>query len=245
MKKIIVGISGSMIFDEGGNMPGYERAYVNNDYVQAVVRAGGIPYIIPMVSDEEVIKEQILNVDALILSGGQDVDPLFYGEEPKRNLGGILPQRDIFDMSLINFAMEKKIPILGICRGEQILNVANGGTLYQDLAYIPDSYIKHNQQRLPHTPTHTIIIDENSELGKILGKEAVVNSFHHLAIKDVAPGFKMIAHAKDGVVEGIEKIDEHFIMAVQFHPEMLSEFYPKMQKIFDRLVEEAKIRKDK
>lgn len=76
MKKIIVGISGSMIFDEGGNMPGYERAYVNNDYVQAVVRAGGIPYIIPMVSDEEVIKEQILNVDALILSGGQDVDQI-------------------------------------------------------------------------------------------------------------------------------------------------------------------------
>ena len=96
--------------------PGYERAYVNNDYVQSVVRAGGIPYIIPMVYDDEVIREQISHVDGVIMSGGHDVNPLLYGEEPRQELGGIMPRRDTFDMKLIRNTIEMNKPLVGICR---------------------------------------------------------------------------------------------------------------------------------
>ncbi|WP_426711260.1 gamma-glutamyl-gamma-aminobutyrate hydrolase family protein [Cetobacterium sp. SF1] len=240
MKKPIIGISGSLIIDEGGMFPGYERAYVNNDYVQSVVRAGGIPYIIPMVYDDEVIKAQIENIDGLIMSGGHDVNPMLYGEEPCKELGGIMPRRDKFDMLLIKNALELKKPILGICRGEQILNVASGGSLYQDLKFIEGSYIKHNQGHLPDYPTHTITIKQDSKLYSILGEETLVNSFHHLAVKTVAPGFKAVAYSKDGVIEAIEKDGDLFVMGVQWHPEMLSASYENMQKLFIKLIEEAK-----
>ena len=114
MSKPIIGISGSIIIDGSGNFPGYRRSYVNEDYVKSVIKNGGIPYIIPMNSSEEVIKEQIQNVDGLILSGGHDVTPRFYNQEPHKNLGGILPERDVFDFNLVKFAIEKNIPILGI-----------------------------------------------------------------------------------------------------------------------------------
>ncbi len=240
MKKPIIGISGSLIIDEGGMFPGYERAYVNNDYVQSVVRAGGIPYVIPLVYDDEVIKAQIEHIDGLIMSGGHDVNPMLYEEEPCKELGEILPKRDKFDMLLIKNALELKKPILGICRGEQILNVANGGSLYQDLKFIEGSYIKHNQGRLPYYPTHTITIKQDSKLYSILGEEVLVNSFHHLAVKTVAPGFKAVAHSKDGVIEAIEKNGDLFVVGVQWHPEMLSASYETMQKLFTKLIEEAK-----
>ncbi len=240
MRKPIIGISGSLITDEGGMIPGYERVSLSNDYVQSVVRAGGIPYIIPVVYDDEVIKAQIKNVDGLIMSGGQDVDPMLYGEEPCKELGRLMPKRDKFDICVIKNAIELKKPILGICRGEQILNVANGGSLYQDLKFIEGSYIKHNQGHLPDHPTHTVTIEENSKLYSIFGKEIIVNSFHHLAVKAVAPGFKAVAYSKDGVVEAIERDGDLFVVGVQWHPEMLSASYENMQKIFTKLIEEAK-----
>lgn len=239
MKKPIIGISGSILTDGSGSFASYERAYVNDDYVQAVVRAGGIPYIIPIVPSEDVIKAQVENVDAIIMSGGQDVNPLLYGEEPKPELGGLLPKRDTFDMALIKTALEMKKPILGICRGEQILNVTMGGTLYQDLKYIPGWFVKHNQQNLPDFPTHSVEVEKDSKLAEIIGTENYVNSFHHLAIKDVAPGFKVVARAKDGVIEGIEKEGDLFVLAVQWHPEMLAKKHKAMQDIFDRLIKEA------
>lgn len=240
MKKPIIGISGSLIIDQGGMFPGYERAYVNDDYVQSVVRAGGVPYIIPMVYDDEVIKAQAEAIDALIMSGGHDVNPMLYGEEPCKELGGLLPKRDTFDMALIKAVMELGKPILGICRGEQILNVVNGGSLYQDLKFAEGSYIKHNQGQLPNFATHTVTVKEGSKLHEILGSETLVNSFHHLAVKTVAPGFKAVAYSKDGIVEAIEKEGDIFVMGLQWHPEMLSKDYSNMAKVFERLIEEAK-----
>lgn len=238
-RKPIIGISGSLIIDQGGMFPGYERAYVNDDYVQSVVRSGGVPYIVPMVYDEEIIREQVKNIDALILSGGHDANPLLWGEEPSQKLGGILPKRDTYDMALYRIAVELKKPILGICRGEQIINVANGGTIYQDLSFIDGCYIKHNQEHLSNVPTHTVKMIEGSKLYDILGETTMINSFHHLAVKDVAPGFKVSAVAKDGVIEAIEKEGEEFILGVQWHPEMMTKDYPVMLKLFEKLVEEA------
>lgn len=239
MNSPIIGISGSLIIDEGGMFPGYERAYVNDDYVQSVVNGGGIPFIIPLNYNEVVIRKQLEIIDGLVLSGGHDVNPLLYGEEPTQKLGGILPKRDEFDLNLIKIAMEMNIPILGICRGHQILNVANGGTLYQDLSFIDGCYIKHNQGSLSNIPTHTVEVTEESKLANIIGQKVITNSFHHLAIKDVAPGFKTSAVSKDGVIEAIEKEGEYFVMGVQWHPEMMSKTDSNMLKLFERLVEEG------
>ncbi|WP_027634001.1 gamma-glutamyl-gamma-aminobutyrate hydrolase family protein [Clostridium hydrogeniformans] len=238
-RKARIGISGSIIVDEGGMFPGYERAYVNDDYVKSVIKAGGIPVILPLIKDEEDIKAQLEMVDGIIMSGGHDVNPLLYGEEPSQKLGGILPKRDDFDMKLIKVAMEMKKPLLGICRGHQILNVANGGTLYQDLSFIDGCYVKHNQGSLPSIATHTVNMKEGTKLRGILGEETHINSFHHLAIKDVAEGFIPCAFAKDGVVEAIEKVGEEFIMGIQWHPEMMSGESENMALIFKRLIEEA------
>lgn len=240
MKKPIIGISGSLLRDEDGDFAGYERAYVNNDYITSVVSAGGIPYIIPLIEDEDIILAHAELIDGLIMSGGHDVNPLLYGEEPCKELGEILPKRDAFDIFLIKAVMNLKKPILGICRGEQILNVANGGTLYQDLKFSKNCYIKHNQKRLPNFATHTVMIEEKSKLYDILGESSLVNSFHHLAIKDVAKDFKVVAYSKDGIIEAIEKEGNVFVVGVQWHPEMLSKNYPNMLKIFEKLILEAK-----
>jgi len=238
-RKVKIGVSGSFMIDEGGMFPGYRRAYVNDDYIQSVVMAGGVPYIIPVVYDDDVMREQLENVDALILSGGHDINPLEWGEEPSQKLGGILPLRDTFDFKLLKIAMEMKKPILGICRGEHIINVANGGSLYQDLSFIDGCYIKHNQEHLSNIPTHHVNVEKDSKLENIIGESTLINSFHHLAVKDVAPGFKVCARAKDGVVEAIEKEGEEFIIGVQWHPEMMTKDCPEMLKIFKALVEEA------
>ncbi|NLU43440.1 MAG: gamma-glutamyl-gamma-aminobutyrate hydrolase family protein, partial [Acholeplasmataceae bacterium] len=155
-------------------------------------------------------------------------------------LGGILPKRDLFDCMLIKIAMEMKKPILGICRGHQIINVVNGGNLYQDLSFIEGCYVKHNQGALSNVPTHTVKVEKDTKLNAILGDEVLTNSFHHLAVKDVAPGFKASAVAKDGVIEAIEKEGEHFVMGIQWHPEMLAKENEKMLGIFKKLVEESK-----
>lgn len=240
MRKPIIGISGNIMKDSSGDFAGYERAYVNNDYVEAVVKAGGIPYIIPLTESEEVIKEQAKFIDGLIMSGGQDVNPLLFGEEPCKELGDILPKRDFFDMNLLREVVAQNKPVLGICRGEQIMNVTFGGTLYQDLKFSEGTYIKHNQKKLPNFATHTVKITDGSKLYDVLGKEAYINSFHHLAVKSVAPGFKVVGYSKDGVVEAIEKEGDQFVLGVQWHPEMLHREYKNMLKLFETLVEKAK-----
>ncbi|MDB8803786.1 MULTISPECIES: gamma-glutamyl-gamma-aminobutyrate hydrolase family protein [unclassified Romboutsia] len=239
-KKPIVGISGSLIIDEGGMFPGYERAYVNNDYVQSVAMCGGVPYIVPMVYNDEIIREQVKNIDALILSGGHDVNPLNWGEEPHQKLGGILPKRDAYDFKLLKYALEMKKPILGICRGEQVINVCEGGSLYQDLSLIDGCYIKHNQGHLSNVATHTAIIREGTKLHNILGESEIhVNSFHHLSVNELANGYIVCAESKDGVIEAIEKEGEEFVLGIQWHPEMMTKDYPIMQKLFKALITEA------
>ena len=129
---------------------------------------------------------------------------------------------------------------MGICRGEQIINVVEGGSLYQDISLIENSYVKHNQQCLPSVATHTAQIKEGTKLYEILNeKEVHVNSFHHLGVKNVAPGYIVSATAKDGVVEAIEKIGEDFVIGVQWHPEMMTKDCSKMKNIFMALVNAA------
>ena len=231
-----IGIAGSIIIDKSGNFPGYRRAYVNEDYVESVIRAGGVPYIIPVLEDLNIIKEYAKNIDGLILSGGHDINPLLWKEEPNKNLGETFPERDNFELMLIRSILEEGKPILGICRGEQILNVYFGGTLYQDLSLKKDGSIRHDQKIRPDLVTHTVDIKKDSLLYKILEVDSLlVNSFHHMAIKNIGKGFDVVATSKDGVIEGIEMQDKN-IIAVQWHPEMLSKNNQLMQKLFNYFI---------
>ena len=240
MKKPVIGISGSLIIDDSGSFAGYKRSYVNNDYILSVIKNGGIPFIIPFNENEEVIKAQMEMIDGLLLSGGQDVAPRNYGEEPTPKLGDIFPERDDFEYGLLKAALEAKKPVLGICRGSQIINTYFNGSLYQDLSYIGVEVLKHNQVNSPSMVTHSVTVDKNSKLYEIFGEEKImVNSFHHQAVKKVGEGLLKVASAPDGVIEAIEKPDYPFLVAVQWHPEMLQNSVDMMNKLFLRFIEEA------
>lgn len=241
MKNIIIGISASMTWEENaGFFNGYERMYVANNYIKAISTAGANPIILPIIENDEQIEEQIKLVDGLLISGGFDIDPIFYNEEPLEKLQAIYPKRDIYELKLIKYALKYKKTILGICRGFQIINVAFGGSLYQDLTYKDGTFIKHVQNAQPHTPTHLIDIDKSSVLFEIanFSTEVRVNSFHHLALKDIGKDLKIVATAKDGVAEAIEyEKDGVFILGVQFHPEMMFSTNDFANNIFKKFIE--------
>jgi len=238
MKKPVIGISGSITILENGRFPGYRRTYVNEDYVKSVILAGGVPLLLPLTTDPEIIKGYLDLIDGLVLSGGHDVSPLAYGEQPLQKLGHTLPERDVFDRLLIEAALEKELPLLGICRGMQMLNVALGGTLYQDLDYVPDCQLKHDQYHDPSLATHEVSVETSSKLFGIMGDKRVkTNSFHHLAVKDLGNGLVITARADDGVVEAIEHNDYPFVLGVQWHPEMMASTDVKMKSLFEALME--------
>lgn len=242
-KRPMIGISTSLTSDNCGAFALYPRIYVNKDYVDAVIKNGGIPLIIPMTADKETIIEQMSMVDGLILSGGHDVFPHNYGEEPKQNLGEVLPIRDKYDFMLLSEAKKRKIPILGICRGCQIINVFEGGSLYQDLSYIKSEVeiIKHSQDHSPEMKTHTAIVEKGTKIYEIFGEnEIMINSFHHQALKDIAKEYKVTVRAKDGVVEAIENMNYPFLVGVQWHPEMLHKHHDDANRIFKALIDEAR-----
>ena len=229
MKKVI-GVSASQRKSEG-----FLRDYINNDYTSSIEKVGGIPLILPITSEREAVKYYISCIDGLILSGGHDVDPAFYKEE-------LLPEsemphrkRDTFDMLLIEYALIKGIPILGICRGMQVLNVYFGGSLYQDLKYNKDIYLKHMQNYFPGEPVHRVKIDRSSVLAGLYDEEIWVNSYHHQQVKEVGKGLRVTGWSADMGAELIEyATKEKFIVGVQWHPEMMcAAGSMEMEKIFE------------
>ncbi len=237
MKKPVIGINSSRVIRHETSYSHSVIESLSNDYVESVIKAGGVPVILPILSDEESIRRQIELLDGVILSGGVDINPLVYNEEPSPKLGYIFPDKDTFDLSIVKIACELNKPILAICRGHQILNIAFGGTLYQDLSDMEGCYIKHQQQTKDGAATHTIDITPNSILHSILGNSIVTNTFHHQAIKSLAPGFKVTAFSKDNVIEAIEKCDTNFVVGVQFHPEIMTTYNDKnMLKLFESFI---------
>ncbi len=239
MGRPVIGIVGNLLVEQGGFSPGMERSYVNNDYVAAVERAGGIPLILPVVRGQDVAERQTECADALLISGGYDIDPLLYGEEPHRALEFVYRDTDIFQLRTIKTALAKGQPLLAICKGIQLLNVACGGTIYQDLDEIPDSFVKHSQNRKRSCPSHTVVAEEGSVIAELLGTSFPVNSYHHQAVKDVGRGLKVTSRAMDGVAESLEMEGESFVVGVQWHPEMMMSGGDEMLPLFLRLVEEA------
>lgn len=232
------------------------RCQVNLTYVNSVRQAGGVPLVIPVTDDDDQIAAIVATIDGLVMTGGEDFDPLkWYGEEPIRALGVIAPERDEFDVKLIRAAVAAGIPVLGICRGEQLMAVAFGGSLWQDIpSQLPSSYVKHRQGATTSAyGTHSIDIEPGSLLYRILGKDkAVVNSFHHQAVKDVPAGFRVTARSADGIIEALERSGRlqgfrdgnGWILGVQFHPEAITDAgNPEFLPIFRELVGQAAARK--
>lgn len=242
--KPVIGITGSFLINNGGTFVGYKRSYLNDDYIKSVINSGGVPVILPFNENYEATVEMVKLVDGVIFSGGHDVDPIHYGEEPLQKLGITSPERDDFDMAIYKEAIRLKKPILGICRGFQIINVINGGTLYQDLSYADFVKINHDQRDIPDRLTHSIKVENDKFLKNVKDGKYRVNSFHHQILKEVAPGFEISATTEDGVVEGIQKItDDEFIVGFQWHPEMLSASDDNAKYIFDEFIKVVSSRK--
>lgn len=243
-KKIpVIGISSTLLTIESGCFLGLERMAVLSDYIEAIRLTGGVPMILPIVEEDLLIERQMSLVDALLLTGGYDVSPFFYDEEPQRGLETVRPERDIYELKLIEFAKKSGKPILGICRGLQILNVALGGTLYQDIGAALPSALQHSQKAKPDEETHTVKIISNTRLHQIFKEEFILtNSFHHQSIKEIASGAVANAHSMDGVIEGIEVAGDSFILGVQWHPELMISKCPQMFKLFHSFIEAAKRR---
>lgn len=242
-KKPIIGIAGNTLSIPDHPFGEYWRSYVNEDYVISVLRAGGVPYILPIIDDKEVIQAQLENVDGLIISGGDnDINPKLYGQKLEKETVSPNDKRDFFDFHLAALAKKMKKPSLFICRGHQVATIENGGTLYQDVSYAPNITIKHHNNPSPDYPAHMVDIDKDSFLFDILQKDKVwVNSFHHQLVKDVPQGYKVTALAPDGCIEAIEPIKRDcFYLSLQWHPEMMAaKGNEDMKKIFTRLIEEA------
>ncbi len=231
--KALIGIS-ALLYEES------KDHRCTRNYAEAVSAAGGIPIMLPAVIAPEDIEGLLPGLDGLLIPGGADVDPLLYGEEPLRELGLVKTANDHFEIHLLRAARTAHKPILCVCRGVQVLNVAFGGTLIQDLpSQLPDS-LRHRQTPVNACdPTHTVDIAEYSLLHAAYGSTTLlVNSFHHQAVRDPAPGFTVSARARDGVIEALEAPEEH-IIGVQWHPEAMYQEHPEHLSLFRQLVSAA------
>ncbi|CAH1853365.1 gamma-glutamyl-gamma-aminobutyrate hydrolase family protein [Convivina intestini] len=242
MDKPIIGISGSVIIDHDKAFYGSNRSYVNENYVEAVIKNGGVPFIMPVSDNDDVIEAQLAHVQGLILSGGHDVDPTLYNEKPQPALGDIWPKRDHFDELLLKLAEKRGIPVLGICRGAQLINVAHGGSCFQDQSYRDQETQEHVQDIVASQPTHGMRVDKDSKLAAILGKTTFdVNSFHHQILKEIGTGLKPCAYANDDICEGFENASGT-VIGVQWHPEMMCSNPDTafMNNLFRYVIEQAK-----
>ena len=201
-------------------------------YAQGLEEAGAAPVVLPLTSDPAALERYAHTFDGFLFPGGHDLAPALYGEEPSEKCGAVIPQRDSMEQAFFPLALETGKPMLGICRGIQLMNVALGGDLYQDIK--PFAHVPHNDH---WGKIHTVTVRRDTLLSRILGQDTVlVNSQHHQAVDKVAPGLVLSALSEDGIVEGIEKPDAKFCLGVQWHPEWLSAADPAMQGIFDAFV---------
>ncbi|MEA3338709.1 MAG: gamma-glutamyl-gamma-aminobutyrate hydrolase family protein [Chloroflexota bacterium] len=248
----VIGITGRP--DRSARPPNLPLFAISQPYVQSVELGGGAPVVVPPYVEETRLRAIFEHLDGLILSGGGDISPVFYGEEDGGLLWRVDEQRDRAELALARWALADKLPLLAICRGVQVLNVAAGGTLVQDIpTQLPDA-VSHSSP-VAGRPTseivHIVEVAAGSRIAALAGAgsqpvalvgsgELGVNSAHHQAVKTVGAGLSVTARAPDGVIEGVEAPDHPFCVGVQWHPEVMAESYPEMRRLFEGLVEAAR-----
>ena len=220
----------------------FRRHTLSDHYSKAVEAAGGIPVMLP--AHFELVEEMLDHLNALVITGGGDIDPTKYGQEAHEKTGDLDEERDRFEQAMFHAASKRDMPVMGICRGLQMFNVALGGTLYQDVADLVPGSDNHRQQddEIHHEePSQTVTIAEgNHPLSEISSSgELEVNSFHHQSIDELADDLVAIAHTRDGIVEAVYNPDMTFGLAVQWHPELMAHKQAEQARIFELLVDAA------
>ncbi|MCK8624913.1 gamma-glutamyl-gamma-aminobutyrate hydrolase family protein [Apilactobacillus sp. M161] len=237
-----IGITGSINFNNNESFRTRESQFAQRTLIKCLLSNNVTPIIFP-IAKPEMAKELAESVDGIIFTGGADVLPKYYHEDPIEKIGLTYEPRDEFEIALLKVAKELHKPILGICRGMQIINVALGGSLYQDLnlQYKPANkeLLHHSQSTIGYSPVHYVNVKKDSALIKVMGEHPFVNSFHHEAVKDVAKELHITATANDGVIEGLENHDAS-IQCVQWHPENMWDHYADEAKLFKTFFKRVK-----
>lgn len=220
---------------------GVPRYFVKSNYISAIRDAGGNPYIIPPLSDKKDMLNVFGLIGGLLVPGGDDVDSKYFNEEPHPSVVLTNPEVIEFQMEFCRMALEKDLPIFGVCAGFQIINIASGGNIYQDIPSQYSNPLKHKKNESDaDDPIHNVQIEKNTKLHEILELDGVeVNSTHHQALKDVADGFAVTARADDGIIEAFESRNHKYVLGVQWHPEDLYKENKLFLKLFERLIKEA------
>lgn len=232
----LIGISTNFLTVDKGKFLGMERIYVNKDYTEAIVKAGGVPLLLPPVDDPASIRKYTELCDGFILSGGGDINPLLFGESPHPKLEEIHTGLDRAQWRLTENILKSRKPLLAICRGVQLLNVVLGGTLWQDIHAMNRSTLSHSQTGPRGDKFHQVSIIKNSTLGQLFGEELNVNSFHHQCLKDLGHDLQITATAPDGIIEAIEMPGHPFCLGIQWHPEMLLTQTHEMLPLFEKFI---------
>lgn len=212
-------------------------------YMRALKAAGAIPVVMPLDASEEDLKQLSQDLDGFLFTGGPDVHPFLFGEETQAHCGNVSPARDQMEISLLPMIMEFQKPILGICRGIQVLNIALGGNIWQDIPsqVTQDFPLAHSQPFSYDMPCHTVVLTEGSLLAQISESSSIkVNSMHHQAVKDLAPGLIASAYSTDYLIEALEMPDYPFFIGVQWHPEYLWEKNKEAFRLFQTFVKACK-----
>lgn len=217
-----------------------KRQYMNFDYFAAILDNGGIPVMLPIEASESTWDEYLDRVDGILFTGGQDVNPVLYKQTPMETTLQTCLERDALEYGLCKKALEKNKVILGICRGEQLLNVVCGGTLYQDLPTYYPSSIAHRQTTPNYLPSHDAKVVEGSPLHLLTNKTRIaVNSTHHQGIDKLGKGLVAMAYATDGLTEGVYMPDKKFVWAIQWHPERMYKDHKEARLIFEEFIRQA------
>lgn len=218
----------------------YGFDYLKRSYHKAAAVSGGVPILLANTTDKSLIKEYVKNIDGLLISGGEDMDPKYFRQKPHKSISPSPPERDIFELNMIKYAIKRKIPIFGICRGLQVLNIALGGSLYQDLSCMPQKTLRHADPKETDKMFHKVKVEKRTLLHEIIGKHTIdVNSSHHQTINKIGGRLRAAAYSSDGVIEGLEYPDYGFLLAVQWHPEMILR-RSHSKKLFEAFILAAK-----